>query len=185
VLYDLTSVYFEGKGPHASAQAGGWENSGSRAAADLHAVLERRPEIRRLGIAVPCKSMREASGFNHFLVEPLLRDGLLHLERCLELRRNYDELAVRWFEAKIQLEELFALNAVAGDEETHLHPLAAEIARTEADSESVASGAASAALAEVDSARQYITTNRELLPISVVGIRSDSCPAALKQDSGH
>src|SRR4051794_27636260 len=45
--------------------------------------------------------------FNHFLAEPLLREGSLLLDRCLQQRRDYEELQRKWFEACIQVEELF------------------------------------------------------------------------------
>lgn len=55
--------------------------------------------------------------FNPFLAETLLREGSLLLDRCLQERREYDELRTKYFEACVQLQELSALNAITKQEE--------------------------------------------------------------------
>jgi hypothetical protein len=55
--------------------------------------------------------------FNFFLAEPLLREGSLLLDRCLQQRREYDDLSTKLFEAGIQIFELFQLNQIAKAEE--------------------------------------------------------------------
>jgi len=75
--------------------------------------------------------LREAN-FNFFLAEPLLREGSLLLDRCLQQRREYDELSTKWFEACIQVLELFQLNQIAKDEEADLDKLI-KLARNDKD----------------------------------------------------
>lgn len=55
--------------------------------------------------------------FNPFLAEPLLREGSLLLDRCLQQRREKEELKTKWFEACIQVDELYRLNEITEREE--------------------------------------------------------------------
>ncbi len=65
--------------------------------------------------------------FNSFLAESLLREGSLLLDRCLQQRREYHELATKWFEAKVQIDEFIKLNEITvDDEKTYGLPIQAE-----------------------------------------------------------
>lgn len=68
--------------------------------------------------------------FNYFLAEPLLREGSLLLDRCLQQRREHDELKTKLFEACIQLDELMRLNDITAKEEEDYH-LSKDIAESE------------------------------------------------------
>ena len=65
--------------------------------------------------------------FNDFLVEPLLREGSLLLDRCLQQRKEYQELHTKWFEACVQVDELFRLNRITEDEEKAIYDIPSEI----------------------------------------------------------
>jgi hypothetical protein len=66
--------------------------------------------------------------FNNFLVEPLLREASLLLDRCVQQRRDINDLNSKWFEARLQIVELILLNDISRMEEENLLPLIVEIA---------------------------------------------------------
>jgi hypothetical protein len=72
-------------------------------------------------------------GFNDFLAEPLLREGSLLLDRCLQQRREYQDLHTKWFEACVQVDEMFRLNEITKKEEDETYHLPGQIADTEAE----------------------------------------------------
>jgi hypothetical protein len=79
--------------------------------------------IQRLGVEFPIPTKDKLpphlinTEFNPFLAEPLLREGSLLLDRCLQERREHDELKTKLFEACIQLDELQRLNDITEKEE--------------------------------------------------------------------
>jgi hypothetical protein len=70
--------------------------------------------------------------FSPFLAETLLRDGSLLLDRAISERREYHDLAVKWFEARVQVDELLRLVKITADEEQKLYNMPAEISEAEA-----------------------------------------------------
>jgi hypothetical protein len=68
--------------------------------------------------------------FNEFLAEPLLREGSLLLDRCLQERKEIEELHTKLFEACIQIQELNELNNITSAEE-NTYQIAIEIAQAE------------------------------------------------------
>ncbi|MBX7173251.1 MAG: hypothetical protein K1X72_19940 [Pyrinomonadaceae bacterium] len=79
--------------------------------------------------------------FNEFLAEPLLREGSLLLDRCLQERKEFEELHTKFFEACIQILELNELNNITSDEEdtyeTHIKMAQADLAALENEQEGV------------------------------------------------
>lgn len=55
--------------------------------------------------------------FNQFLAEILLKEGSLLLDRCLQQRKEYQELKTKFFEACVQVQELVELNIITREEE--------------------------------------------------------------------
>src|SRR4051812_42032477 len=55
--------------------------------------------------------------FNWFLAEGLVRDASALLDRCVAVRKEYHELAAKWFEARIQVHEFLLLDKVTSVEE--------------------------------------------------------------------
>lgn len=68
-----------------------------------------RRDFQRLGtnflVPLPLYKLMN-SGFNKFLAEPLLREASLLLDRCLQQRKEYQELHSKWFEACVQVDEM-------------------------------------------------------------------------------
>lgn|SRR5688500_8813855 len=54
--------------------------------------------------------------FSPFQAEPLLREGSLLLDRCLQERREYDDLHAKWFEAQVQVDEMIRLSQLTDTE---------------------------------------------------------------------
>lgn len=98
---------------------------------ELRAVIGAEPDLtemmrsdrsglRRLGSSfrllpeIPSHSRFE---FSPFLAETLLRDGSALIDRCLQTRREYHELVAKWFEVRVQVEEMLRLNEITSEEE--------------------------------------------------------------------
>ena len=97
------------------------------------------PKLKRLGhpFIVPkddeLKPHLKEVNFNPFLAELLLREGSLLLDRCLQQRREYEELQTKWFEACIQIDELIRLNNITKEEEAQNYGIPELIAKCEQD----------------------------------------------------
>lgn len=62
--------------------------------------------------------------FNSFLIEPLLHEASLLLDRCLQQRKEYRELDTKWFEACVQIDELLRLSEITKREEEEIYRVA-------------------------------------------------------------
>ena len=73
------------------------------------------------------------STFNSFLAEPLLRECSLLLDRCLQERKEYQELHTKWFEALIQIDEMFRLSDITEKETDEVDAIQTKILNAEID----------------------------------------------------
>jgi hypothetical protein len=69
--------------------------------------------------------------FSPFLAESLFREGCLLVDRCLQQRREYNELAAKWFEVCVQIDELIKRNGIIMQEETENYHLPYDTAKSE------------------------------------------------------
>lgn len=69
--------------------------------------------------------------FNKFLAEPLLREGSLLLDRCLQQRKEYQELHAKWFEACVQIDELLRLSEITEQEIYKIDTIQTQILESE------------------------------------------------------
>lgn len=72
--------------------------------------------------------------FNAFLAEPLLKEGSQLLDRCLQQRREYQELHTKWFEACVQIDEMFRLSKIADQETKESDPIQTAVIQADIDS---------------------------------------------------
>jgi hypothetical protein len=70
-------------------------------------------------------------GFNPFLAEPLLREGSLLLDRCLQQRKEYQDLHTKSFEARLQIYEMIKLSNLAEEELREIDLVQTEIVKAE------------------------------------------------------
>lgn len=71
-------------------------------------ISEKEKLPPHLGLNIP---------FSPLLAEPLLKEGSLLLDRCLQQRKEYQELKTKFFEACVQVQELVELNLITKQEE--------------------------------------------------------------------
>jgi len=121
-----------------AAAVGSPVNSGLTQSEQAEIILESdQRDFQRLGIKflVPNDLVTFLDGkFNPFLAEPLLKEGSLLLDRCLQQRRDYQDLHTRWFEACVQIDEMFRLNDITKQEIDETDPIQTEILEADIDS---------------------------------------------------
>lgn len=71
--------------------------------------------------------------FSSFLAEQLLRESSLLIDRCLQQRTEVEELNRKWFETRLQVQELLQLSEITKREESENYDLPEMIAKSEQD----------------------------------------------------
>lgn len=93
-------------------------------------------DFQRLGtnFLIP-KNLNESLNieFNKFLAEPLIRESSLLLDRCLQQRKEYQELHTKWFEACVQVDEMLRLSDLTKQEIDEIDDTQSKILQAEID----------------------------------------------------